>query len=106
MDDEPDDLFTVPLLDEELDDLFTVPRLDELLLVDLTAERELLALSFVLIVDLVFEDLTADLVLTEEERALLLIRVLVSVKPVLPVRRTSLRIAVLLLVSILELRLP
>ena len=128
LDEDRDDLFTLPRLDVDLEELLTVLlpdderddlrnelRLSERLLVDLTPDfPELLRTALLILVltgvlDLIFdlepEDLIEERVLIVADRPLLEIRVLLSVNPVLPVRRTLLRIAerVLLLTTVVRL---
>lgn len=129
LDEERDDLLTLPRLDEDLEELLTVPlpdedledfrtelRLLDRLFVDLTPDfRELLLTALLIleltgVLDLIFdlesEDLTAERVLSVADRPLLDTRDLLSVKPVLPVLRTSFRIAERVLLLTVVVRLP
>lgn len=129
LDEDRDDLFTLPRLDEDLEELLTAPlpdddledlrtelRLLDRLFVDLTPDfPELLRTALLILeltgtLDLMFElepeDLIAERVLSVADRPLLDTRDLLSVKPVLPVLRTSFRIAERVLLLTVVVRLP
>jgi len=116
LDEDLEELLTVPLPDEDREDLRTELRLVDLIFVDLIPVfRELLRTAllileltgtFDLILDLEPEDLIAERVLSVADRPLLEMRDLLSVKPVLPVRRTSRLIAERVLLFTTVVRLP